>query len=805
MEFFWQDMRFGVRTLLKSRAFTVVALLTLALGIGANTTIFTLVNALLFRPLAYADPERLVMLRERSRQLDNMSVAYLNYQDWRRQQKSFDNLGAFRGASFNLTGGELPERLLGSQVSAEMFPTLGVTPIKGRVFREDEDKPGAQRVAVLSYGLWSRRFGADPKILDKPLTLNGQSHSVVGVMPPGFRFPPWANKSELWVPIGLEADQMQERGNHPGIYVVARLKPGVTQQAAYSDMDVIAQQLEKQYPDSNTNNRVGIEPLHDRVVDGLRPALLVLLGAVGCVLLIVCANVANLLLARASGRQQEIAVRTALGAGRFRIIRQLLTESALLSLLGGALGLVLATWWLKLLVSIIPETTPRADQIQLDNSMLVFTLGISLLTGLIFGLVPALQASRVDLHLSLKEGGRSLAGGFAGHRLRKFLVVAEIALSIVLLVGAGLMIKSFGQLTEANAGFDRRNVLTVQISLPAAKYDKEPQRVAFFEQLLAQLKALPGVQHAAITTPLLGGWQSSFYTEGSPPPARGEGSLSDVNRVAPDFFNAMKIPLVKGRTFTDRDRAGAPLVAIIDTTMAARHWANQDPIGKRLKFGGSADSQNPWMEVVGVVGHVKNYGVDEESRVEVYLPYFQSPIGSTTVVLRTAGDPAALAASVRQRVLSIDPDQPVYNIRTMEELLSLSLAPRRIAMILLSIFAGMAVILAAIGIYGVLSYTVTQATHEIGIRMALGAQRPDVVRLVLKQGLVLAAIGIGIGVLAALALTQLMSTLLFNVSATDPWTFAAVPVLLALVATAACLIPALRATRVDPMVALRYE
>jgi putative ABC transport system permease protein len=819
-----KDLRYGLRMLIKNPGFTVVAVIALTLGIGANSAIFSVVNAVLLRPLPYDDPDKLMIMSERSPQLEGMSISYPNFLDWREQNQVFEHIAVFRRQSYNLTGSGEPERLTGGIVSADMFPALKATPIMGRTFTNDEDKPGGALVTVLSYGLWQRRFGADPSIVGQSLTLNGKPYTVIGVMPQGFLFP---SRVELWIPVGHEysSPNWQNRGNHPGLYGVARLKEGVTLEQARTEMDAIAARLEEQYPNTNIGGRVSITPLYENVVRGIRPALLVLLGAVGFVLLIACANVANLLLARAAARQKEIAVRTALGASRTRLIRQLLTESVLLSLAGGALGLVLANWGVDLIVAVSPNNIPRVAEIGLDSRVVIFTLAVSMLTGIIFGLVPALQASKPDLNETLKDAGRGSTGGLHRQIVRRVLVVAEVALSLVLLVGAGLTIRSFYRLGQVNPGFSTDNLLTLQVSLPAAKYPTPEQRLNFYEQTRERIAALPGVQSAAVATGLpLGnnGNQTSFTIEGQPDPPPGETPLMEVVYISPDYLKTMNIPLLAGRAFSYDDKQSAqadllpgraadsagrdsPGVLIIDETFAKRYWPDEDPIGKRVRFGGRG-RDNPLLTVVGIVGRVKMEGLNVDSnRVQGYLPYMRGPWNSMTFVARTAGDPQNLAAAARQEVLAVDGDLPVFSVRTLEQIQADSVAPQRLNMLLLGIFAGVALILAGVGIYGVMAYSVTQRTHEIGIRMALGARRGDVVKLVVGQGMLLSLVGVALGLGAAFALTRVMSSLLFEVSATDPATFFGISALLVGVALVACFVPALRASRVDPMVALRYE
>ena len=798
-----QDLRYGIRMLFKQPGFTIVAVLALTLGIGADSAIFSVVNAVLLRPLPYPDSERLVVLRERSPQIEGMSVAYPNFIDWRDQNNAFENIGVFRRQSYNLTGSGEPERLIGWQLSADVFPALKVTPARGRLFTYDEDKPGANPVVVLSHGLWQRRFGGDPNILEQTMTLDGRSFSVIGVMPPGFQFS--RPGAELWAPVGQVSKDpgWENRGNHPGLTGIARLKPGVTVDQAREDMEIVAANLEKQYPDSNTGNRVTITPALENVIRGIRPALLVLLGAVGFVLLIACANVANLLLARATARQKEIAIRTALGASRWRIVRQLLTESILLSLVGGALGLLLARLGVKLLVAISPNSIPRSEEINLDSRVLAFTIGVSVLTGIIFGVVPALHASKPDLNETLKDAGRGSTG--RRHLLRSGLVVSEVALTLVLLIGAGLMIRSFYRLQQVDPGFIHERLLTFNVSLPQKKYPENQQKISFYEQLADRLRGLPGVQAVGLSSGLpLGnnGWQTSFRVEGQPEPEPGKTPLTEAVVASPEYFQAMGLTVVRGRNFTEQDLKDGPHVTLIDEEFERRYWPGEEAVGKRIKTG----RDDPPITVVGIVRRVKMDGLNEDSnRVQSYFPFRQMPFSGMTVVIKTSNDPIGLVSAVREQVLAIDPDQPVYNINTMEQLRSDSIAPDRLNLMLLACFAAVALILATVGIYGVMAYSVTQRTHEIGIRMALGARQSDVLGMVIRQGMKLAIGGLAIGLVGAWLATRAMTSLLFGVSATDPLTFAVISVVLIGVALGACFVPARRATKVDPMIALRYE
>jgi putative ABC transport system permease protein len=817
----WQDLRYGARMLLKNPGITSIVILALALGIGANTAIFSVVDTVLLRPLPYEQSERLVFLNETSKTMDEISVSYPNFTDWRNQNTVFEKIGVYNRSSYNLTGVGEAELIVTGQVSADLFAALRVNPAQGRWFTNDEDKPGGSPVVVLSYPLWQRRFGGQAGILNQQLTLNNKSYTVIGIMPEGFQFP---SRVEMWVPVGQLSGEAswQQRGNHPGLYGVGRLKPGVSFAQAKADMDKIGAALEKQYNDSNAGNGVGLRPLIEIFVGDIRRALWVLFAAVAFVLLIACANIANLLLARAQSRQKEMAIRSAMGAGRWRIARQLLTESVLLALIGGSLGLVIAQWGIKFILYISPDAIPRAKEIALDWRVLVFTIGISFVTGILFGLVPALQAGVVDVHETLKETGRGTSGK---HWLRSSLVVVEVATTLVLLIGAGLMIRSFYRLQKVNPGFAYEQLTSFTVSLPEKKYKTPEQLDQFYRRLLENLRSLPGVEATAAASGLpLGnnGWQTSFVIDGRPRPPRDQTPLMEACLVTPEYFRAMSIPLKSGRYFDGHDdrswlagkdlsklnemeRDNAALNSIIiDEEFARRYWPNEAAVGKRIAMG--SEEHPNYLTVMGVVGRVKMDGLSQDSnRVQGYFPFAQIPNSDMTIVLKASGDPNQLVAAARQQVKGIDPDQPIHSVRTMDEIRAESVAPERLNLTLLSIFAGIALVLAVVGIYGVMSYSVTQRTHEIGIRMAIGAQPRDVFRMVIGQGMMLALIGVGIGLIGAFGLTRLMTTMLFGVEPTDPATFAAISVLLTGVALVACYIPGRRATKVDPMISLRYE
>jgi putative ABC transport system permease protein len=805
MEDLLQDLRYSFRSLLKHPGFAAIAVLTLMLGIGANTAIFTVVNAVLLNPLPYDESDRLVFLSERSPQMEGLAISLPNFVDWREQSTSFEHIGVYRRAdSYTLVLNDLPEQVTGATLSADLLSALRVKPRLGRIFSPEEDKLGAEPVVLLSYGLWQRGFAADTNVVGQKLTMSGKPYTVVGVMGDDFAFPA---EAELWVPIGPQFNNVgwQERGNHPGVYGVGRLRSGVTIDQARAEMNSIAENLEHQYPESNTGVRVNVSPLLDTFVRDIRPLLWALLGTVGFVLLIACANVANLLLGRSAARQKEIAIRGALGASRPRLIRQLLTESVLLSLAGAALGVLVAHFGVKALVAVNPTGIPRSTEIRLDVRVLGVTLLVAVLTGIIFGLVPALRASKLSMGETLKEGGQSSTAGLR-QRLRRGLVISEVALAIVPLIGAGLMIRSFARLSAVDPGFTINNLLSLQVNLPRAQYTQASQRVNFYRQLVDRLAALPDVRAAGVATGLpLGknGNQVSFGIVGQPDAAPGQSPLAEVTYVSNDYFRAMNIPVLQGRTFTDHDNKDAPPVVIIDDSFAKQYWPDEDPLGKQVKF----ERDGAPRTVIGVVGRVRMEGLDVDSgRVQAYFSYLVSPWGYTmSVVARTSGNPASLGDAVRHEVLALDKDRPIFNVKTVERVRNESVATRRLNTLLFGVFAGIALLLASIGIYGVMSYSVAQRTREIGIRIALGADRRDVLKLVMGQGIVLAVIGVALGLSAALGLTRWMQTLLFGVSVVDLMTFVSIPVIIIGVAMLACFVPARRALKVDPIDALRYE
>jgi predicted permease len=808
---FLQDIRFGLRMLWKSPGFTIVAIVALALGIGANSAIFSVVNTILLRPLSYKDPEQLVLINHDYPKISlKASVSAPGYVHYRDNSQSFSDVAAVTGWNVNLTGKGEPERLQGMSVTANLFTMLGAQAAKGRVLLAQENQPGSNKVVVLSDALWHRRFGGDPSIVGKKITLNGEGYDVVGVMPKGFQFGREIGQIvDLYSPIAWTEEQLSPNNlTFENLAVLARLKPGVSINQAQAEMDNIADNLRRQYMQGadRTNWGLALQSFNELIVGDIRSSLLILLGAVGFVLLIACANVANLMLARSAARQKEIAIRTALGASRFRIIRQLLTESMLMALIGGSLGMLIAMWGVEFLIKLNENKIPRAYEIGLDLNVLGFTVLVSLLTGILFGLAPAFQTSKIDLHDTLKEGGRSGSGG-ARKSVRNALVVAEVSLAVVVLIGAGLLIRSFMRLQQVNPGFQPQNLLVMQVSLPVFKYPEAGQRDAIYSQMLDQVRNLPGVKSVGATSvlPLSGTNQSgSFQIEGRPVPQGQSSPHGDRWVATTDYFKTMTIPLVRGRYFDERDKADARGVAIIDETMARKYWPGEDPIGRRITFQGGA--QNPiWREIVGIVGHAKHKGLEGESRVQYYVPHHQLPSANMFLVVQANNDPASLTSAVRSAIRTLDQDLPVYRVTTMERLVADSMAQRRFAVFLLGVFASLALVLAVVGLYGVMSYTVSLRTHEIGIRMALGAQAADILKMVVGHGMLLAGIGVVVGLIASYLLTRVMSSLLFGISATDPLTFIGISLLLTLVAFLACYIPARRAMKVDPMIALRYE
>jgi predicted permease len=798
-----RDVSYSLRVLTKNYAFTIVVVLTLALGIGANTAIFSFANGILLRPLPYPQSDRLAVLDETAlkRGIDSMSVSFPNFLDWREQNKVFEDIGTYHGTSrFSLSGAGEPVEIRGTYISHGLFEILRVSPQLGRTFTADEDRPDKDAVVILGHDLWRRNFGGDPQIIGRKIVISNRPRTVVGVMPPGFRFP---EISELWVPLALTTKTFT-RTDH-GLNGIARLKDGVSFAEAQTEMTNIAARIEQQNPVTNEGLGVKVTSLHETLTGDYRQALLILLGVVGFVLLVACVNVANLMLARATARQKEFALRAALGAGRWRIMRQLLIESLLLAIVGGALGFALSLWALNLLLHTIPIKLPFWMNFGLDFRVLGFTVAITLLTGLIFGGIPALQTSRVNLNDTLKEGGRGSGSVRAG--TRSLLVVTEIAMSLVLLVGAGLMIQSLVRLQHVNIGLDAKNIFTATVILPRTKYPEDEQRASFFKQLLERVRALPGVQAASATATLPlggGGWGRSLTVEGFPVLPVGQAPMIQHTVVTPGYFRTMGIPLLAGRDFTDADAKGGPDVTIIDERLAREYWPNDTPVGKRVRFGPPEDNE-PWHTVIGVVGAVRHQRMQEETRKSVYLPHLKIPVTGMTLVARTSSNPKDLVAAIRREVAQLDSDLPVSEVATMEEVVTESIWQPRLYATLFAVFAGGALMLALIGIYGVMAFLVQTRTHEIGVRMALGASARDVFRLIVGRGMKLTAVGVLVGVGGAIALTRLMHSLLFNTSATDPITFILISLLLSLAAFFACYIPARRAAKVDPLVALRYE
>ena len=799
-----QDLKFATRMLLKSPGFTLVAILTLALGIGANTAIFSVVNAVLLRPLPFKNSSQLVVMRETYKLVGNVSVSYPNFLDWRQQAHSFSSMAAVQARGFNLSGVAQPENIGGYAVSPNFLALVGVHPILGRDFLPSEGNQGTAPVILLSYQLWQTHLGGDPAVLGRSISLDGRSFTVVGILPSTFRY---LDRSDVLVPIGVFANEMGDRGDRGDMDVVGRLSPGVPLSQAAVEMNTIAARLAEQYPQTNHGFGAYLASFREVFSGDTRLAVLVLFGAVVFVLLIACVNVANLFLVRGAARAREIALRLAFGASRGRVMRQMLTESFVLAVCGGILGIVLGAWGISGLGYLLPADSLQSMGVRMDVSVFLFAAFIVVLVAFAFGLIPALQTTRPDLHETLKEGGRSATSTHAQHRLRGALAIAETALALVLLVGAGLMLKSLYHLIQVSPGFQPAHVLTMEMDLRTDRYSKDPAILNFWQQLLDRVRVIPGVQTVAVgtTLPLSGDHSRGDVTiDGLPLPGPGEFPHPDRHTISTAYLTAMGIPLLRGRNFSDSDNETAPDVALINSTMARRFWANGDPIGKRFLWG-HPDTDKKWFTIVGVVADTKLYGLDNPARLEIYYPYLQRPNSDMNLVVRSAVDLSSLTASIRAAVAAIDKDQPIFAIHTMQELVDDSISTRRLTLVLLGIFSALALILAAIGIYGVVAYSVALRTQEIGIRMALGAQRQDVLRLVLSQGTRIAFFGVAIGLAAAAALARLLSSLLFSVSASDPVTFAAVAILLVAVALLACYIPARRALRVDPIIALRYE
>lgn len=810
MEFLLQDLRYGFQALLKRPGFTAVALTAIMLGIGASSAIFSVVNGVLLRPLPYRDSANLVVLFEKT-QKQELPVSYLNYLDWRSQNQVFEQVAAYRSDNLNLSGTSEAERLESLTVSNNFLVTLGVKPLLGRDFLPAEDQPGASPSVILNYGFWQRRFGVDATLIGRQITLNQQSFTVIGVLPANFEF--GSTKADIMTPLGLSAARFQTRGKDPGVSVIARLKPDVSFAQARAEMETITSRLGQQYPDVMVGRQIGMQTLYDNVVGDIKPTLLMLFGAVGFVLLIACVNVANLLLARASSREKEVAIRRAIGAGRRRLIRQFLTESVMLSVIGGLLGLVLAYVGIRLVIAFSPGSLPRVNEIGIDARVFGFALVVSVVTGIVFGLAPALRASSPNLTESLKEGDRGSTG--SRQRVRGALVITEVALALVLLIGAALMIRSFSRLQDVNPGFDATNLLTMQMSVTAAPGEGQ-SAATFFDQLQEKVKGLPGVASVAVSNglPFGGANQMPLTIDGRPQPEPGQTSLALMYVASPDYLRTMGIRLIKGRNFSDRDTKAQPPVVLIDEVLARQYFSGEDPLGQRLRLAVPGAEKLPALEIVGIVENVKDktLGGKAPASPQFYYNFNQIPepllpqmIKRINLVVRTTSEPTAIASAVRAQVSALKQDQPVYNIKTMEQIVADSIAPQRFSMILLSMFALVALILAAIGIYGLMAYSVSQRTHELGIRRALGARAMDILKQVVGEGMTLAGLGIVIGVVVAFALTRVLSSLLFEVSATDPYSFIGISLLLGIVALLANFIPARRATKIDPMIALRTE
>ncbi|MDQ3907589.1 MAG: ABC transporter permease [Acidobacteriota bacterium] len=804
-----QDLRYAVRVLLKQPGFTATAVLAVALGVGANTTIFSAVDALLLRPFSFPQPERVFVVWERNTQsgFARGAVSPANFYDLRAQSHSLEDLSAYYDTSFNVSDGDRPERLEGSVVTASLFSAVRARAAAGRLLTDEDEEWGKDHVIVISDGLWQRRFGGDPKIVGRELSLNGQSYTVVGVMPPRFNFPP--NSSDLWKPLSFDAEDSHDRADH-FLRVMGRLKEGVSPEQAEAELGAVARQLASQYPETNAGRDFSVKSMVADYTRGPRAGLNVLLGAVAFVLLLACANVANLLLVRGGSRQKEIGIRMAMGASRARLVRQLLTESVVLALAGGALGALLAVWGVAAMTAAIPQTLSKYlagwENVSVNPRVLLFTLGVSVLTGLLFGLAPAIQTTRTNFNDALKDGGRASAL-YSRNRLRSLLVVSEIALSLVLLVGAGLLIKNFVNLLRVEPGFDPSNVVVMSLSLGGKRYDDAKSRVDFYRQLQQKIAALPGVRGVGAINllPLSRSNADTLFTiEGRPPLPKGQETYADWRPTSPGYIGAMGVRLLRGRFIAEQDdRQDAPRVAVVNERMVARFFKDEDPLGKRLNFG--AESAGKTWEIVGVVADTKRDGLDEEIEPAVYVPYAHAAPRSMTVVVCTTNEPTQIVAAVQNELRAIDKDQPLFNVQTMDRVVKESLAPQRVTTASMGVLAAVALALATIGIYAVMSYIVTQRRHEIGIRLALGAQPGDILRMVVRQGMILTLVGLATGVAASLVLTRGMTKVLYGVSPTDPATFATIIFLLTAAALAANYFPARRATKVDPMQVLKYE
>lgn len=814
-----KEIRYAFRILMKNPAIAILAIITLALGIGANTAVLSLINALLIRPLPYREPQQLALMLQhfRSQHLDAIPMSAPEFVEYQSQTRSFDKMAAFQYNTFNISGGEMPERIFGAVGTADLFAVLGVPPLKGRTFTAEECKTGRDDVLVISERLWKRRFNSDPQVLGSKIVANGRSFTVIGIMPERFEFPiPLFNieggrfdeRAEIWQPLAFTDAELKIRYSR-GYAAIARMAPGVSAQQAQTDVDNVAAGMTRQYPGNYpADNSFGatVYPLPAQVLGGMKQLLLMLLAAVLLVLLIACANLATMLLARAAAREREMAIRIALGAGPMRLLRQMLTESVMLAIFGGGAGILLAIWGIDFLKTIGTQTVPRLSEVNIDWRVLMMTFAIAVGTGLLFGLVPGLSSAKADLTESLKEGGRGSTMGARRNRLRNSLIVAEVALALVLLTTAVLLVKSFVRLQNVNAGFNPQNVLTMELSLPALQYADNTSQIAFFSELERRVSALPGVKFAGFTSilPMSGSnSDSSFMIEGRPSDKKTPEPDEEDRLVSADYFRALEIPLLQGRFFNQADKADAPPVTIINAALARRYWPNESPIGKRISIGVSA-SKEKWSTIVGIVGDIRHRGLDIEPRPEYYLPITQSPTNPLTLVVRADGDPRTLVAAIRQEVHEIDQTQPVAHVRTMNQVVGNYVAPRKLAVVLLGVFAAVALILASVGIYGVISFMVVQRTHEMGVRMALGAQRADVLRLVITHAARLVGIGTAIGLILSIFCASAIRSMLYEASAFDVSSFLIVTLSLAAVALAASYVPALRATRADPMIALTH-
>lgn len=809
METLLRDIRYGIRFFIRNAAFSVVAVIVLALGIGATSAIFSVINSVLLKDLPFKNPAQLVSIYGNLTQLTKAPVSAADYYDWKMRSQSFNGMSFFAAyGAHNLSGADHAEQLRSVYVSADLFSTLGIQPIIGRNFLPDEDKPDHFHVVLLSHGLWHRRFGGDRNLVGKTINLDGLDYTVVGIMAPGFQFPlvgsDYPFPADLWVPLPMTPKRIADRNtNYLG--VIGRLKQGISIEKAQIEMDVIAKSMEQQYPATNTGDRILLVPYREDVIGKSRTTLFILFGTVVLVLLIACANIANLLLARAATRKKEMAIRTALGVSRGQLIRQLLTESMILSFMGGAVGLLIGTLGTRFLVLLSPENIPRLKETTLDFSVLFFTFAVSVLTGIIFGLAPALEIVKSDLNESLSEGDRGGSSGMTHAKARSSLIVIEVAMALVLLISSGLMIRSFVELLLVKPGMNPTNLLTLELSLPSKKYPDTKTQDAFFKTVVERTQNLPGVESVGGTSilPLTGSTTTIFSIEGKPAPPENLLPWAGLCFVTPNYFRTMSIPLIKGRDFTDRDDENTPDVVVINEKMAKQNWPNSDPIGQRIKIRYGTGTLT--REIVGIAGNIRHLGLDQDSQPEMYMPIYQYPENFMFLVVRTKSNPMFLSKAIQDEVAVIDKDQPVANIKTMQNIFSSSVAPRRFSMLLITIFASLALALSAAGIYSVISYSVAQRNHELGIRMALGATSKDVLKLILGQGFKLVVIGTIIGLVGAFALTRLLQSMLFNVSTTDPLIFVVISFVLICFALLASYIPARRATKVDPMVALRHE